>query len=303
MIKKTTYLILTLITSTVILSCEKEIEISIPASQSQYVVEASINTRFPFLNYVFITNTVDYFKPDLSLNGVKNALVFITPGIIFGSDTIFNDTDRIQLIAIDTLAKLIPALDSLIGSFSGVYMNPILLQGKENTPYRLDITLMDGTKILGRTTIPKIVPIDSFSYRKEKVINRKEIQAFLTFWITDGPEKNNYRMAVRNYTDSILYGWGAADFYRTFDDELLNNGVRPFMFSNSWDEGDTVNIYFSQIGRKEFFFWQSFGQAANNGGPFATPGSVKSNITSHPSNSVIGSFTGYALDFKQIILK
>jgi hypothetical protein len=45
-------------------------------------------------------------------------------------------------------------------------------------------------------------------------------------------------------------------------------------------------------------FWQSFGRADNNTGPFATPGAVNSNV-----NGAIGSFTGYALDFKQIILK
>jgi len=89
--------------------------------------------------------------------------------------------------------------------------------------------------------------------------------------------------------------WGACKFYRTFDDEFVNNGNRPYEFIRPFNEGDTLNLYLSHIGRKEFLFWQSFGKADNNGGPFATPGSVSSNI-----NGAIGSFTGYSVDLNKL---
>lgn len=281
-------------------SCEKEISITVPPSAMQYVVEASINSRFPLLNYVFISTTIDYFKPDLSLNGVKNAEVYITPGIIIGLDTFYNQADRIRLYSVDTIAKIIPALDSILGPFSGVYMNPVQLTGNSSTAYKLDISIGNGTTIItAKTFIPKVIPIDSFEYFIEPKNGSDSLgKSYVKFWFYDGPERNNYRLAVNVSPDSILYGWGACKSYRTFDDEVLNNGKIPYTFFRPFNQGDTLNLYLSHIGRKEYLFWQSFGKADNNGGPFATPGTVSSNI-----NGAIGSFTGYAVDYKQIIMK
>jgi hypothetical protein len=266
----------------------------------QYVVEASINSRFPLLNYVFISTTIDYFKPDLSLNGVKNAEVYITPGTIVGADTFYYEANKIQLFSVDTISKLIPALDSILGPFAGVYMNPIQLSGNVNTAYKLDISIGNGAKIItAKTFIPKLVPIDSIEYYIEPKSGKDTLgKSFAKFWFVDGPERNNYRLAVNVSPDSLLYGWGACNFYRTFDDEQVNNASIPYTFFRPFNQGDTLNLYLSHIGRKEFLFWQSFGKADNNGGPFATPGTVKSNVS-----GAIGSFTGYAVDYKQIIMK
>lgn len=280
--------------------CEKEISIDVPPSTPQFVVEASINNRFPLLNYVFVSTTIDYFKPDLSLNGVKNAEVYITPGTIVGNDTIYNDADKIRLYSVDTIAKLIPALDSILSPFSGVYMNPVQLTGEVNRAYKLDISINNGAHIItGKTFIPNVVTIDSVKYSiEQKQGNDTADKSFVKFWFNESPARDNYRLAVNVSGDSILFGWGACSFYRTFDDEFINSGVRPYEFFRPFNAGDTLNLYLSHIGRKEFLFWQSFGRADNNGGPFATPGSVKSNIT-----GAIGSFTGYSVDYKQIIMK
>ncbi|MFZ4797678.1 MAG: DUF4249 family protein [Bacteroidia bacterium] len=293
-------LLITLLLLFTLFSCEKEIDIEVPPSEMQYVVEASINSRFPLLNYVFISTTIDYFKPDLSLNGVRNAEVYITPGTIVGTDTFYYEANKIRLYSVDTISKLIPALDSILGPFSGVYMNPIQLVGNANTAYKLDISIGNGAKLItAKTFIPKVVPIDSIEYYIEPKSGKDTLgKSFAKFWFVDGPERNNYRLAVNVSPDSILYGWGACKFYRTFDDEQVNNGVIPYTFFRPFSEGDTLNLYLSHIGRKEFLFWQSFGKADNNGGPFATPGTVKSNVS-----GAIGSFTGYAVDYKQIIMK
>lgn len=275
-------------------ACEKEIEVDLPPSTPQLVVEASVNTYSPWLNYVFISNTIDYFKPDLSFNGVKGATVYITPGKIINNDTLFDKANRYTFADLSNLSN-IPGLDSIGKSISGMYLNP-LFRATANTSYLLEISLADGRVIAARTHIPPIVPIDSMIVRYDGIGEAGKKNAYLSFWFNDGPEQNNYRMALRNNPDSVLFGWGNADSYRTFDDEFVNNGVIPLEFLRPFEGGDTLNIYFTSIGRKEFRFWQSFGRAANNGGPFATPGNVKSNI-----DGVIGSFTGYAVDFKRII--
>ncbi len=287
--------ILSILTFT-ISACEKEIQVDLPPITPQLVVEASVNTYSPWLNYVFISNTIDYFKPDLSFNGMKGATVYITPGQIINKDTIFDKANRYTFADIGNLS-VIPGFDSITRGISGVYMNP-LFKATANTSYLLEIILQDGRTISGRTHVPPIIPIDSMKVRYEAGGKGGKRNAFFTFWFNDGPEQNNYRMALRKGVDSVLLGWGSADSYRTFDDEYINNNTRPYEFLRPFTGGDTLNIYFTQIGRKEFTFWQSFGQAVNNGGPFATPGNVKSNI-----EGVIGSFTGYAVDFKRIVFE
>jgi hypothetical protein len=265
-----------------LISCEKEIDIAVADVQQQYVVEASINQQFPTMNYVFITKTIDYFKPEFSLNGLTDAKVAITEGSIVGNDTFYNGT----VFPFNTIS------DSIL---PGIYVNP-LFKGKLNTPYQLNIELKDGNKISGNTFIGKPPVIDSLVYWS--TITSKDTACFFWMQWQDGPEQNNYRMAIYNGFDSILLGWGAAQRFYTFDDQLINNTQRPFRSLRPYAYGDTINIYLSSIGRKEYQFWQSFGTAVNNNGPFASPVVVKSNI-----KGAIGSFTGYAIEHKKFIIK
>ena len=264
-------------------ACEKEIKINIPASKEELVVEASINQLSSTLNYVILSKTMDYFNPSLSLLAVRNAKVFITEGNIVGNDTIYNIANQTQFFDL---------VDSL---FPGIYVNP-LFTGKVETPYKLDVELVDGRKITSKTFIPKPVVIDSTHYWFEP--NNKDTNAYFYLQWQDGPEQNNYRVVLKRGSVPFLTGWGYGDRFYSFDDALINNQPRPFLMLNPFKYGDTVNIYLSQIGRPEYLFWDSFRNAANNGGPFATPVSVKSNVT-----GAIGSFTGYALTQEQIILR
>jgi hypothetical protein len=271
-------------------SCEKEITVDLPPGKQSLVVEASINQLFPNLNYVYISRTIDYFNPDLSLNGVKNALVYITPGSIIGNDTIYAQSERVQFYDIAN----VPGIDSLLPGFSGIYANPLFV-GQVGTPYLLEIEA-EGNTITGHTTIPKIVEIDTLYYRQE--IDKQDTNMFVTFEFKDGPEQNNYRLFGYKGTIPFLIGWGAADYSREFDDELVNNGTRPYSFFRPYNYSDTLNLYLTSIGRKEYIFWQTFDEAASNGGPFATPTEAKSNI-----KGAIGSFTGYGISFRRVILR
>ena len=278
----------------VLVSCQKEITVTLPDTTQQYVVEASVNQRFQNLNYVFITKSIDYFNPQLSLGGIKGASVFITEGTISGTDTLYNGTP-VQMIDIGTF----PGADTLLKGFSGIYFSATLI-GKENTPYLLQITLPDGSKISGKTFIPKVVPIDSISYiiKNEDLNHDSANDAYASLFFYDPAGQNNYRLALHDNVDSIMLGWGSADSYRTFDDQLLNDVQRIVPYNKIFKQHDTLNFYLNSIGRKEYLFWQSFGSASNNGGPFATPVQLQSNIT-----GAIGSFTGYGCSYKRVILK
>lgn len=274
-------------------SCEKEITVDLPPAKPFLVVEASINQQFPNLNYVYLSRSVDYFNPDLSLNGVRNALVYIIPGTIVGGDTIWNDSARIQMVDINT----IPGIDVLLPGFSGIYFN-VFIQPQVGVPYKLEITTTDNERVVGYTSIPKVIEIDTVFWRQEFDTQEGDTDMYVTFEFTDGPEQNNYRLAIQNGFNPYLLGWGSASQFRTFDDVFLNDGVRPYSFFRPFDFGDTLSLYLTSIGRKEYLFWESFSRAANNGGPFATPISVKSNI-----EGGIGSFTGYGVSFRSVIIR
>lgn len=264
-------------------ACEKEIKIDLPPSKPELVVEASINQLSPTLNYVVLSNTLDYFNPSLDLSAVSGARVYITKGDIIGKDTIFETANRLQFY--DVANEIFP----------GIYVNPSFV-GEVEKPYYLEVELNDGKKITGRTYIPKPVPIDSMHYWFEP--NDKDTNAFFYLNWFDGPEQNNYRVVLKKGILPVLTGWGYGDRFYTFDDSQINNQTRPFLMLNPFKYGDTVHVYLSQIGRKEYLFWDSFRNAANNGGPFATPTAVSSNV-----EGAIGSFTGYGITQTQFILR
>jgi hypothetical protein len=275
-------------------SCEKEIDITVDPSNPVVVVEASINQFSATLNYVFITSSIDYFKPDLTLGGIKGAQVFIYEGVISGKDTLYPEYNKFQMFSVGET----PFIDSLLPVVNGIYYNPYFA-GKENTCYLLDITLPNGKKITGKTQIPKVVPITKVYYEIKGNPNKDgKRDALMSFSFIDPADQNNYRIALKKGGDSLAIGWGNADTYRTFDDGLVNDVERTYPFAGGFKETDTVNLYFSTIGRTEYLFWQSFGSANNSGNPFSTPAVLKSNIT-----GATGSFTGYGVSFKQIIFK
>lgn len=292
------YLTLIILFST---GCEKEIDVSRPGSEEQLVVEASINQFMPSLNYVYVTKSLDYFKPDLTVGGLKDATVIITEGRIAGADTIYDGqaTQFFNIYGIPGADSLITLINNpLVDNLAGIYVNPLFI-GTEATPYKLDITLTDGRKVYGTTFIPKVIPIDTVKYEiRGEMDDSGRYDAFVSYFWQDPPEQNNYRFAFKKQSSGVLLGWGACDLYRTFDDEFLNDAYRNYSFFRPFKTTDTLNFYFSTIGRKEFLFWQSYGQANNSGNPFSTPVVLKSNLT-----GALGTFTGYGISYKQVIIR
>lgn len=283
-------------------SCEKEINMNVKPGKEELVVEATINQFSPLLNYVFITKSLDYFKPDLTLGGVDQAVVTITAGRINGQDTIFDGASTrffniYDLPGADTLYSGL-GIDSITRNLRGIYVNPTFI-GTPNIPYKLEIVLADGRRVTGTTVIPEPIPIDTLKYElRGEPDDSGRVDAYLSFFWQDPPERNNYRVFVKEQFSSVLLGWGAADRDYTFDDEFANGIYRSFNFFRPFKQQDTINIFMAQVGRREFLFWQLYERADNGASPFSTPIVLKSTL-----NGAIGVFTGYGVSFRQIILK
>lgn len=268
-------------------SCEKEIEVNLPAAESQVVVEAYINDANPLFNYVILSRTVDYFNPNLSVLSVKGATVHITEGTVTGTDTVWD------------IANRKPMIELLPDSIPGVYFNPALT-GKQGKVYKLEI-LADNKYIYGVTTIPQLVPLDSLTTRYEvNPANKNDTGYFMTIHFMEPvPKGNNYRYLYRIGSDSAYFGWGSInDDDDVFNDDVINGVYRRFTFGRRFKYSDTVHFYLCSIDRPAYNFWDSYEQARSNGGPFATPVQLKSTV-----QGAIGSFTGKAVSYKRLILK
>lgn len=279
--KNTLKIVLLLFGVVALFSCEEEIEVDVPGNANSLVVEAYINDRFPALNYVILTRSVDYFSAAGGYVPVKDAQVFVTEGTVNGADTSWDISTRKQLVEVRT------------DTVRGFYMDPAQqLLGKQNHVYLLEIT-SDGKSVRGTTSIPALVPLDSMTFTRE----RRE--ATITLHYNEPVAiNNNYFIIYRNGSDSTIRTWGFHTGAFTFSDDFINGEYRRQTLFTKFNAGDTVNLWMSSIDRLSYNFWESFDDANRNGGPFATPVSVESNITGG-----IGCFTGMSTDYKRVVIR
>ncbi len=264
-------------------SCEKDINIKVPEDDGKVVVEAYINNLYPNLNYVLLTQTVNYFNPDFSLKGYANAVVKIGEGKINAPG--------------DTTWKTFTLNPNPI--LAGFYNNDSL-QGKVGYAYKLEIAL-NNQYFYAYTTIPTVVPIDSLT--RQVVNNGTTPRAFFTVHFNEPASiGQNYRVMLRPATDEYFNAWGdVADSNQTFFNDDNSNGVyRHFTYARTFAIGDTIQYYIANMDRTTYNFWDSYVSARQNGGPFATPIQLRSNVK---GKNVIGSFSGYAVDHMQFIIK
>lgn len=282
-IKKYILSIAVIITLILLESCTKNIDINVPQDDEKIVVEAYINNLYSNLNYVLLTKTVNYFNPDFSFKGFGNALVKIGEGKInMGGDTSWTS----YTLKTNQLLEGFYNNDSLIGKVGSIYKLEIWLNGKYYYSY---------------TTIPDVVPLDSLT--REIVYNGTTPRALLTVHFNEPSTiGQNYRVMLRYSNEASFNAWGdVADSNQSFFNDDNSNGVyRHFTYIRSFHINDTIQYYLATMNRTTYNFWDSYLSARQNGGPFATPIQLRSNIN---GENVIGCFSGYALNQKQFIFK
>ena len=164
--------------------------------------------------------------------------------------------------------------------------------------YKLEIWL-NNEYYHGVTTIPQIVPVDSLT---QKIVNNgTKPVAFLTVHFNE-PQSigQNYRIFFQYAPQPGFNAWGdiADSNQGFFNDDNANGVYRHVTFTRTFEIGDTLQFFLANMDRTAYNFWDSYENARQNGGPFATPIQLRSNVY---GKNVIGSFSGYAVGQKQII--
>lgn len=284
--------LLSFLLSFAVVSCETDIDLSVPVNEVGLVVDASIE-QDQFAK-VSLTETYPYTQV-ISLDSllglvVDSATVVLSDGLL---------TDTLEF-TIDPK------------SFPPVYYkgtNPALM-GQVGRTYFLTIIAGEDTATAS-TSIPEVVSLDSLAFEPEG--DEPEFGR-IRVWFRDPPAPgNHYRVFARTQAFPDF-----APLRRSvFEDRIVNGDTiffdisKPdplpfFLIADTLDfderrrytSGDTVQIKFCSITRESYSFIRTFEAASGSfENPFSAPTFVKGNV-----EGAIGGFVGYGASYHTYIV-
>lgn len=293
-------------------SCEKTIDISVPDAPSQIVVDGSIETDSPPI--VVLTNTTPYFAEtggnELYENFVHDATVSITvDGVVYPLTEVCSDQipDSLLNLFMELTGIVIPPdADLNVCLYTDLSFS---LRGENGKTYLLDIEA-DGNILSAKTNIPNPVALDSVWFQIEGNLD----SLGLAWAIISDPDTigNAYRWSARrinHYPDGTVKDPVFIPPFNSVTDDQFFNGL-TFEFSNTRgmlpysskpddnnDEaflfkiGDTIAVKGMSTNIPTFLFLRSYySDLANQGSPFASPASLKTNVTGG-----LGIWAGYGV--------
>ena len=305
--KRTLYIALF---SFLLISCEKDIDIEIPESEAQSVVEGSIENGSPPV--VLVSRTRGFFEPtspeDIAGSYISDAVVTVN-----GFELTTVCLDEIPEEIEDQVAELVGISPSDFDDFPiCVYIGTDFV-GEFETSYDLRVEV--GNSVLTSVThIPNPVVPDSSYFRLWANSNRF---GYVFTEFKDPDTLNNaYRVFTKrihpteqnneNPNDDIFY----APFGSTFLDEFFNGTQleaffqrgQPFNSTRPTDTGEEAGFFelgdvfvfkFCAISEPTYQFFRTYEQQlGTNGSPFAAPNNVITNI-----EGGLGIWAGYACTY------
>jgi hypothetical protein len=285
-------------------SCEKDFDIRVPANKPQLVVEGYINNEMRLYNYVVLSRTLDYLSLDFQSTPVSNASVTITEGEKIGNEYKWDTTRSVRMLSVN-----VPGVPP---NLTNIYVDPRLatdwshaLIGIPGKSYLLKIS-EGGNNYSSITELPRPIQIDSlttgFGYIDAEDGNKQKLR--ITNHFQDPDTLNNTNLFLYRFSENRdRFGWGAFFGNRNNNagtDELTNGQYMRITNSRGFVVGDTVTYHLANVTREVHNFWRSFNNARSNGGPFATPVTLVTNIL---GPNVTGCFSGMSLSSKTIIIK
>lgn len=257
----------------------QEVEIDLPAYESQLMIESYLIPGQPFT--LLLSQSFSYFAPFPTDVDAYLEELFISGAQV----TIRYDDKTIEL-------QNNLAVNPLTGKIFN-YSAPLIIPELYNVPFELEIITAEGERITANTVIPPPVPIDSVvvEFNETDTLARS-----LTYW-TDVNGVDNYyrRLFAQGMRDSI-------DFDFLLDDSIVDNGVLVTGTGYDFAVGDTIFNTVYHITEEYFTFLNSLLTAVDaNGNPFAQPSTLLSNVEGE--NDPLGIFTGLTFDERRTIIE
>ncbi|MBK8443344.1 MAG: DUF4249 domain-containing protein [Sphingobacteriales bacterium] len=268
-------LVIMLVLSCAACNMSKEIEVDLPEYEPQAVVECYLEAGQPYR--MALTKSSGYFDEvnDTALLSIliHGALVLITHA---------NGTDTLQEAAGGVFVE-----NGRLFNYISSKTVPTLY----NSDFSLKIITADNKEISAVTRLLPPVPIDSLT---TKWSTSNDTLALVLTHITDPADTDNY------YRRQFFFGSRDSVQQDFFPDDRIVGENNQLVFGSGYDftEGDTALAVLWHINKEYADYAQSTQTAiASNGNPFASPGSILSNI-----QGGIGIFTGVSRDEKSVII-
>jgi len=281
-------------------SCEKTIKLKVQDQPAKLVVDASIeNNQFPV---VALSTSLNYFS---TISAEELANSFVHDAVITISDG--SKTSQLK----EYSYKDISGFTLYYYTVDSSNLSSAII-GEFNKQYQLSIKTKDGQEYTATTTIPPLTKTcDSIWWKQAP--NTDDTSLCIMFGtFTDPPGFGNY---IRYFT-RINSGRFLPGLNSVFDDQFVDGTTYSLEFDMGWDKnnpdkptaengygyahrGDTVTLKYCNIDQGTYTFWNTWEFAwASYGNPFASPVKVIGNI----SNGALGAFSGYAAQYKTIII-
>jgi len=280
----------------VITACEKNVTLQTEQQAPKLVVEAFIeNGQAPV---VILSNSLNYFSEidAATLNGTY----------VHGANVTINNGSATYILKEVTVP--------LTGGFNLYYyttlqINPSnTLFGELGKKYDLSIET-GGQQYRSTTTIPLLAKkMDSIWWKKAPA-NVDSSKVVVMSRVTDPPGLGNY---IRYFTSTNNRGF-LPGLNSVFDDQIIDGKSYDIQIDQGvsknetvkrdeygfFNRGDTVIVKLTNIDKASFEFWRTWEFTYQSvGNPFSSPGIVSSNI----NNGGLGSFCGYAVQYKSLII-
>ena len=251
-----------LIFTVCLLSCDKEINLSLDKNTSMFVIEANITDQAgPY--FVKLTKTVAVTEQN------------IFPGVTNASVTIVNNLGE---------------RDSLLHTNNGVYQTN-KLKGTPGLTYYLEVQV-DGKKFTAQSTMPQKVALDSLR------INGFEINGEVRYNIipgyTDPIELGNSYRFIQKVNDTL------DQTFHVFNDNLNNGKVNQRPLRGRTDQleiklKDIISVEMQCITRPTYLYFYTLNQQSSAGpGGGTTPSNPPSNI----QGGALGIFSAHTKEVK-----
>ncbi len=287
-------ILILLIASLVLASCEDPIDLELDNGQSQVVVDAFINSDSS-LQTVRLTKSAEYFlnAPTPIVQGAK---VKITgPN---GVEYLFSDQGNGNYTYNPKTNNLGP-LDSL---------------GFE---YQLQVEV-EGKTYLGNSVLHPVPKIDTMTYNYEEAEPGAEEGYYSQFFATDFQGRNDFYWIKAFRNGEPLYPKEPANFILSQNAAFGGDGADGFVFilpiraaitdpEFPFLQGEVSSVELLSVNEDVWNYLLQVATQASNDGLFATPtANIKSNITDiagNPQNEVLGVFSMSSISRNSILIQ
>ena len=311
------YIILTLVSLYFLTSCEQVFIPAVP-EEERIIIEGHIESGPEALPpYVILSRSLPYFGVVQPEDIVNNQITDAQVEVIFEGSAYELEHFCISDLPPELIEGLLGEADVnfiLDSTDFCLYIDwqnsiPIQVGGK----YDLNIQLANGEQLTGTTTIPNLVPLDSFEFTPPPGNPEADTLARLLSYLSDpADEVNFYRYLTASNEGPFIAGFGSV-----VDDALFNGQTFQFPLQKAIDpqaneeldddfetetfglynRGDTIRIKWMNLDEEHFNFWNSFEFNLNNQGPFSTYTRVSSNV-----DGALGVWGGYSSDIYTLVV-